>query len=106
MRVPHRIPAIVSPEEVERLLGALGSLRMQAIIMTAYGTGLRVSEVLNLRVEDIDSRRMVIHVRHGKRNRDRQLDRPRDHSRSHNDSLCQTSHLGWISEINGIVWMT
>jgi site-specific recombinase XerD len=71
MRVPHRLPAILSPEEVERLLGALGSLRMQAIVMTAYGAGLRVSEVLNLRVEDIDSRRMVIHVRHGKGDRDR-----------------------------------
>jgi integrase/recombinase XerD len=71
MRVSHRVPAILDSEEVERLLGALGSLRMQAIITTAYGAGLRISEVLNLRVEDIDSRRMVIHVRHGKRDRDR-----------------------------------
>ena len=71
MRVTHRLPAILSSEEVERLLGALGSLRMQAIVMTAYGAGLRVSEVLNLRVEDVDSRRMVIHVQHGKGDRDR-----------------------------------
>lgn len=71
MRVPHRLPAILSAEEVERLLGALGSLKMQAIVMTAYGAGLRVSEVVNLRVPDIDSRRMVIHVKNGKGDRDR-----------------------------------
>ena len=71
MRVTHRLPAILSSEEIERLLAALGSLRMQAIVMTAYGAGLRVSEVLSLRVEDIDSRRMVIHVQHGKGDRDR-----------------------------------
>ena len=71
MRVTHRQPAILSLEEVERLLSELGSRRMQAIVMTAYGAGLRISEVLNLRVEDIDSQRMVIHVRHGKGDRDR-----------------------------------
>ncbi len=71
MRVTHRLPAILSPEEIQRLLAALGSRRMQAIVMTAYGAGLRVGEVLNLRVEDIDSQRMVIHVQHGKGDRDR-----------------------------------
>ena len=71
MRVPHRLPAILSGEEIERLLEALGSLKMQAIVMTAYGAGLRVSEVVNLRVADIDSRRMVIHVKNGKGQRDR-----------------------------------
>ena len=71
MRVTRRLPAILSPEEVERLLGALKSLKMQAIVLTAYGAGLRVSEVVHLEVTDIDSQRMVIHVRHGKGNRDR-----------------------------------
>jgi site-specific recombinase XerD len=71
MKVQHRLPAIPSTEEVERLLEALGSLKMQAMVMAAYGAGLRVSEVCNLRVEDIDSRRMVIHVRHAKGDRDR-----------------------------------
>ena len=71
MRVVHRLPAILSAEEIERLLSALGSVRMQAIVMAAYGAGLRVSEVLALRVEDIDSARMVIHVRRGKGARDR-----------------------------------
>lgn len=71
MRVTRRLPAILSAEEIEQLLDALRSLRMQAVVMTAYGAGLRVSEVVHLEVADIDSRRMVIHVRHGKGNRDR-----------------------------------
>lgn len=71
MRVTRRLPAILSPEEVERLLRALRSLKMQAIVVTAYGAGLRVSEVVHLEVADIDSGRMVIHVRHGKGDRDR-----------------------------------
>jgi site-specific recombinase XerD len=71
MRVPHRLPAILSPEELQRLLAELGSVKMRAIVMAAYGAGLRISEVCNLRTEDIDSRRMVIHVRAGKGDRDR-----------------------------------
>lgn len=71
MKVRHHPPVILSVQEVERLLDALGSLRMQSIVMTAYGCGLRVSEVVQLRVEDIDSDRMVIHVCRGKGDRDR-----------------------------------
>ena len=71
MRVTQRLPAILSGEEIERLLAALGSLKMQAVVMAAYGAGLRVSEAVNLHVSDIDSRRMVIHIRHGKGDRDR-----------------------------------
>lgn len=71
MRVPHRLPAILSPEEVERRLAELGCLKRRAIVMAAYGAGLRISEVCNLRTENIDSRRMVIHVKAGKGDRDR-----------------------------------
>jgi len=71
MKVKQRLPAILSVEEVECLLAALGSLKLQAIVMAAYGSGLRISEACNLCVEDIDSQRMVIHVRHGKGDRDR-----------------------------------
>jgi integrase/recombinase XerD len=77
MKVPYHPPPIVSGEEVERLLEALGTLRMQAIVMAAYGSGLRVSEVVNLQVEDIDSQRMVIHVCRGKGDRDRYTMLPR-----------------------------
>jgi len=68
MKVRHHVPAILSIEEVERLLGELGSLKLQSIVLAAYGSGLRISELL---VEDIDSQRMVIHVRNGKGERDR-----------------------------------
>jgi site-specific recombinase XerD len=71
MKVRHQAPAILSVEQVEQLLSELGSLRLQAIVMAAYGAGLRISEVCKLRVEDIDSQRMVIHVRSGKGDRDR-----------------------------------
>jgi site-specific recombinase XerD len=50
---------------------------MQAIVMAAYGAGLRISEVCRLRVQDVDSRRMVLHVRHGKGDRDRHTMLPR-----------------------------
>lgn len=71
MKVRHHLPAILSMEEVERLLAVLGSLKLQAVVMAAYGAGLRVSEVCKLHVDDIDSQRMVIHVRSGKGDRDR-----------------------------------
>ena len=71
MKVRYHPPAILSAEELERLLGALGTVKMQAIVMAAYGAGLRVSEVLRLQIKDIDSQRMVIHVCRGKGDRDR-----------------------------------
>jgi integrase/recombinase XerD len=77
MKVRHHMPAILSVEEVERLLAELGSMKIQAILMAAYGAGLRISEACKLCVEDIDSQRMVIHVRSGKGDRDRHTMLPR-----------------------------
>jgi integrase/recombinase XerD len=71
MKVKQRLPAILSVEEIEHLLAELHSLKLQAIVMAAYGSGLRISEACRLRVEDIDSERMVIQVHHGKGDRDR-----------------------------------
>jgi site-specific recombinase XerD len=71
MKVRHHVPAILNTEEIERLLAELGSLKLQSIVLAAYGSGLRISEVCKLRVEDIDAQRMVIHVRNGKGERDR-----------------------------------
>lgn len=71
LKVKHRLPAILSVEEIEQLLDELPSLKLQVIVMAAYGSGLRVSEACRLRVEDIDSGRMVIHVCQGKGDRDR-----------------------------------
>lgn len=70
-KVEQRLPDILSGTEIDRLLAHIESTRHRAIVMTTYGTGLRISEVCALRVGDIDSQRMVIHVRQGKGKRDR-----------------------------------
>jgi site-specific recombinase XerD len=70
-KVPHKLPPILSGTEVETLLDAMGSVMYRTIVLTAYGAGLRIDEVCSLGVEDIDSRRNLIHVRDGKRGRDR-----------------------------------
>ncbi len=67
VRVPRRLPVVLSPEEVERLLAAAPGLKYQAALSVAYGAGLRVSEVVALKVDDIDSKRMVIRVEGGLR---------------------------------------
>ncbi len=72
-RQKRRNPVVLSPEEVERLLKAVRNLKHRAMAMTLYGGGLRTSEVLGLQVRDIDSDRMVITVRHGKGDKDRQV---------------------------------
>lgn len=71
MRVPMYVPVVLSTVEVQRLLSALESDKQRALVMLAYGAGLRVSEVCKLRVDDIDPKRMLLHVRHAKRGRER-----------------------------------
>jgi integrase/recombinase XerD len=70
-KVPHRKPDILSGSEVERMLSALTSLVPAMALITAYGAGLRIGEATRLRVEDIDGKRNLIHVRLGKGNKDR-----------------------------------
>lgn len=75
-RVPYakrekRLPAILSPEEVGRLLEAVEDPKHRLVLATVYAAGLRVSEVVALRVSDIDSDRMTIQVRQGKGRKDR-----------------------------------
>ena len=65
-KAPRRVPEILSGSEVSRLLDTTTSLKYRAIFMLAYGAGLRVSELVGLRTTDIDSERMLIHVREGK----------------------------------------
>ncbi len=67
------LPVVLSPEEVRRVLDAISSLKYRVLLMTVYAAGLRVSEVVNLRVADIDSPRMVIRVRRGKGHKDREV---------------------------------
>jgi len=70
-RVPHRLPVVLSPAEVSEFFHHVCTIRYRAALMTAYGAGLRVSEVVALQIGDIDSQRMLIRVRQGKGNKDR-----------------------------------
>jgi site-specific recombinase XerD len=68
---PKKLPVVLSAEEITRFLQAVPGLRSRAALTTAYGAGLRVSEVAALKVGDIDSSRRVIRVEHGKGGKDR-----------------------------------
>jgi site-specific recombinase XerD len=68
---PHKLPVVLSPEEVARLLDAAPSLKYRAALSVAYGAGLRAGEVVSLKVSDIDSARMLIRVEQGKGRKDR-----------------------------------
>ncbi|MDQ2764639.1 MAG: tyrosine-type recombinase/integrase [Pseudomonadota bacterium] len=68
---PSKLPVVLSPEEVARLLDVAPSLKYKTALSVAYGAGLRASEVVALKVVDIDSQRMVIRVEQGKGRKDR-----------------------------------
>jgi integrase/recombinase XerD len=70
---PERLPVILSEEEVARLIESACSSYHRVILMTLYGTGLRREELSRLKLTDVDSQRMVIHVRQGKGNKDRDV---------------------------------
>src|SRR5690242_12012106 len=70
-REPRRLPVVLSPEEVGRLLAAATNTKHRAILSLAYATGLRASEVVSLKLTDIDRDRMLIRVEQGKGKKDR-----------------------------------
>ena len=70
-RAPRKLPVVLSAEEVVRFLEAVPSLKYRTALTTAYATGMRASETVSLKAADIDSARMVIHVRQGKGGKDR-----------------------------------
>jgi integrase len=70
-RQPRRLPVVLSADEVVRFLEAVPSLKNRTALTTAYAAGLRVSEVVALKLADIDSGRMVIRVEQGKGRKDR-----------------------------------
>jgi site-specific recombinase XerD len=72
-KVPRKLPTILSREEVARLIEASSSLFQRALLMVLYGTGMRRAEVARLKIADIDSQRMIIHVVDGKGHKDRDL---------------------------------
>jgi integrase/recombinase XerD len=69
----HRLPTILSPEEVARLIDAALTPFHHTLLMTLYGSGVRNAELTRLKVTDIDSQRMVIHVQGGKGRQDRDV---------------------------------
>jgi len=70
---PRRLPVVLSQSEVRAVLEAKSNLKHRAILNTLYASGLRVSEVTNLQVTDIDSARNLIRVRQGKGRKDRKV---------------------------------
>ena len=71
IREPRKLPVVLTPQEVARLLNAAPGLKYKAALSVAYGAGLRAAEVVSLKVSDIDSKRMVIRVEQGKGHKDR-----------------------------------
>jgi site-specific recombinase XerD len=70
---PRKLPVVLSPEEVVRLLDSAPGLKHKAALSVAYGAGLRAAEVVSLKVCDIDSKRMLIRVEQGKGRKDRNV---------------------------------
>ena len=68
---PRKVPVVLSPEEVARFLEAAPGIKYKAALSVAYGAGLRVCEVVSLKVSDIDSKRMMLRVEQGKGRKDR-----------------------------------
>jgi site-specific recombinase XerD len=71
VREPRKLPAVLSPEEVARLLEAAPGPKYKAALSAAYAAGLRVSEVVALKVSDIDSERLLLRIEQGKGRKDR-----------------------------------
>jgi site-specific recombinase XerD len=72
-KIPKRLPTVLSPEEIIRLIQAASSVMHRTILILLYATGMRRAELRWLQVSDIDSQRMVIHIQQGKGRRDRDI---------------------------------
>lgn len=72
-RAPQRLPVTLTPEEVSRLLAAVPNMRDRMAMEIAYAAGLRLGEVLHLKLSDIDSGRMILRVEQGKGRKDRNV---------------------------------
>ncbi len=70
-KVTYKLPEILSTSEVKSIIKATSNIKRKALLVVIYGSGLRVSEAVNLRVSDIDSSRMTLHIRNCKNRKDR-----------------------------------
>jgi site-specific recombinase XerD len=71
VRVGHKLPIVLSPEEISLFFACIGNLRHRAVLMLCYGAGLRISEAVALKVKDIDSSRMLLRIEEAKGGKDR-----------------------------------
>ena len=71
VKLPRTLPVVLSPQEVARLIAAASNVKHQAALSVAYGAGLRASEVIGLKVTDVDSERMTLRIEQGKGRKDR-----------------------------------
>jgi len=72
-KIPRKLPVVLSPDEVTRMIEAAPNLLHRTILMVLYATGMRRTELSLLKIADIDSQRMVIHIQQGKGSRDRDV---------------------------------
>ena len=80
MKEPQKLPPVLSPEEVKRILSMATSLKAQVMLTISYGCGLRAGEVVRLRAGDIDSTQMIIRVVQSKGRKDRNVMLPPEFS--------------------------
>ena len=72
-RKDHRLPKVISKEEVLKIIANASNIKHKCIISLLYSAGLRRSELINLKITDIDSKRMIIKVKGAKGNKDRNM---------------------------------
>lgn len=72
-RAAKTLPIVASKEEVRKLIGAISDIRARTVVSLLYATGLRLHEALGLKIIDVDSKRMLVYVRHGKGGKGRQV---------------------------------
>jgi site-specific recombinase XerD len=70
-KVTYKLPAILSIDEVQSIIRSIGNIKQKTLLVLIYGAGLRVSEAVNLRLQDIDGKRPALHIRCSKNRKDR-----------------------------------
>jgi site-specific recombinase XerD len=91
-----KLPVVLSTDEVRRVLRCLRHPRYRACLSTIYACGLRIGEATRLQVSDIDSDRMVVHMRHGKRGKDRYVPLPQSILVLLRQYWCTHRHPVWL----------
>lgn len=72
-RKENKLPIVLSKEEVQNLINQISNKKQKTVVSLIYSSGLRVGEAINMKIEDVDSKRMVLNIRGSKGNKDRQV---------------------------------